>query len=235
MSIQYSCNIPPLIFSPVTHTDRCNEIRVLCRTGQLGNMWCWAGWSSKEVLSATLSAVFGPTRSTAPAQPFATSWPLVAPPGPVVGRSRLARRGARVPLQPADLHRRHQILAIVLPLSSHGSRGIGCLGRLQPHACPASQSPTTGPPAHCTYTTYCTGLRTATVGVLGRPSAGLPSAVSTFGPDELGSALCSSCCQFRRVAKQGRLHTYVHYGASGLVCHVPLTLKDKHHTKCASL
>lgn len=210
-TVRYSCNIPLLIFSPVTHTDRCNEIRVLCKTGQLG-----AGLSGPprkfcQQPCLQLSVLLAPPFQHSLWQRAGLSWPLLDP------SSRTRRRKIEIGQQPCPSPPPTRRLAQATSNSLYRTATIESwfaghrLSWPPPTAClPSFQSPTTGPPAHCTYTTCCNRLRTATVGVLGRPSAGEPSAVSTFGPDELRSALARLAVSSARLPKkEGLVHMYM--------------------------
>ena len=86
---------------------------------------------------------------------------------------------------------------------------------------PSFQSPTAGPPAH---------IRTAIVAVLSL-KCHLPSAVSTFGPDEFGPALARllSCSEGSHIKKASN------GGVPSIFCHVPPTLMVRYDRfECAS-
>lgn len=150
-----------------------------------------------STLDVQFSALLDPH---AAAQPFASSWPLLAPPVRVVGRCphrrkiEIGQRRFLSPPQPTNLDRRHQILAIALEhthyrVMARGASAVLAGSNVRPFL-PSFQSPTTGPPAH----TRTTG----NLAVLGLKCR-LPCAVSTFGPDELRPRLGSRAVSCMRL------------------------------------
>lgn len=150
-----------------------------------------------STLDVQFSALLDPH---AAAQPFASSWPLLAPP---VGRCphrrkiEIGQRRSLSPPQPTNLDRRHQILAIVLEPTHYRVMARGASAALtgsnvRPFL-PSFQSPTAGPPAHT--------RTTANLALLGLKCR-LPSAVPTFGPDEFRPRLGWRAVSCRRLPER---------------------------------
>lgn len=157
-----------------------------CRTG---NLDIWALCLS-NVLSAALTAFSVLLRPTTAAQPFASSWPLLAPGVLIVRRSRLASGVTRVPsthkLGQATSNSRYRTATIESWLAGHRLSWPVPTAR---SFLPSVHSPTAGPPAH---------TRTATLALLSLKCR-LPSAVSTFGPDKFRPRLGSPAVSFARL------------------------------------
>lgn len=156
----------------------------------------WALWLSNG-LSAALAAFSVLLRPTTAAQPLASSWPLLAHAVLIVRRFPRPQKieiGQRGPSSPLNPQTGTGDIKFSLSYSHHRvmARGASAVLAGFPTArpfLPSVQSPTAGPPAH---------TRTATLAVLSLECR-LPSAVSTFGPDEFRPRLGSPAVSFARL------------------------------------